>query len=261
MIVFTPFRKLIDLLVTLILWIYFILGFALIFIPYLAWLFIIGKTDEFAFQALFHRFFAIFFKLNLLLIPGLTIRIDPKLSSVRSSVIVCNHQSYLDPLLFIATFKKHKTIVKNTFFLVPAFGWFMKRNGYVPSSANGKYMALVLRYLGEMKQFLASGGNLFIFPEGTRSRNGRLNQFHKGAFTIADQSQAPVVVAYIKNTGRLFKPGTSLFNTCQRNTIEIGYLGTISPDDSRFVDAPEKKAEETRKIIQNRFLGKTGTDH
>lgn len=251
MIIFTPIRKLIDFLVTAILWIYYIAGFVLIFTPYVAWLCATGKTDELAFQALFHRFYAVFFRLCLLLVPGLIIRVDPRLSSVRSSVIVCNHQSYLDPLLFIATFKKHKTIVKNTFFLVPVFGWFMKKNGYIPSSANGKYMALVLKHLSEMKNYLDSGGNLFIFPEGTRSRNGQLNDFNKGAFSIADQSRAPLVIAYVKNTGRLFKPGTGLFNTCQRNTIELGYLGEISPDDPRFIDAPEEKAEEVRRMIDN----------
>ncbi len=253
MIIIHVVRKLVDFIITSILWIYFTAGFVLIFTPYIAWLYLTGKTDESAFQAVFHRFFSVFFKLCLALIPGLTIRTDPRLSSVHSSVIVCNHQSYLDPLLFIATFKKHKTIVKNTFFLVPFFGWFMKKNGYIPSSANGKYMALVLKHLGEMKEYLNSGGNLFVFPEGTRSRDGLLNDFNKGAFSIADQSGAPVVIAYVKNTGRLFRPGTGLFNTCRRNTIELGYLGKIDPDDPRFVNAPEAKAEEARRIINSYF--------
>ena len=259
MIIFTPIRKLIDFLVTSILWIYYVLGFVLIFTPYVAWLYLTGKTDEFAFQALFHRFYAIFFRLCLVLIPGLDIRVDPKLSSVRSSIIVCNHQSYLDPLLFISTFKRHKTIVNNTYFLVPFFGWFMKKNGYIPSSANGKYMALVVKHLSEMKNYLDSGGNLFVFPEGTRSRDGQLNEFNKGAFSIADQSRAPVVVAYIKNTSRLFKPGTGLFNTCRRNTIELGHLGEISPDDPKFVNAPEKKAEEAKRII-DAYLNSSDSD-
>ncbi len=253
MILFTPFRKLIDLVVTSILWIYYIFGFGLIFAPYVAWLYVSKKNDEFQFQELFHTFHGLFFKLILFLVPGTKIKIDPQVLTIRSSIIVCNHQSYLDPLLFVSLFKKHKTIVKSTFFMVPVFGWFLKKTGYVPSSANGKHMALVVRHLGSMREYLESGGNLFIFPEGTRSRDGNLNAFNSGAFSIASQSQVTVRVVYIKNTGQLFKPGTGLFNTCQRNIIVLEHLGVIDPKEPRFAGSAEKMAEEAKRMIQERM--------
>ena len=55
--------------------------------------------------------------------PGVTLNIRDEVRTIRSSVIVCNHLSYLDPILLISLFEKQKTIVKNTFFNVPVFSW------------------------------------------------------------------------------------------------------------------------------------------
>ena len=81
-----------------------------------------------------------------------------------------------------------------------------------------------------MKDYLSSGGNLFIFPEGTRSINGRIGQFDKGAFRIARLCNAPIKIVLIRNTHKLFTPGKFLFNTCDENVIEVELAGSLEPD-------------------------------
>jgi 1-acyl-sn-glycerol-3-phosphate acyltransferase len=81
-----------------------------------------------------------------------------------------------------------------------------------------------------MKDYLSSGGNLFIFPEGTRSRNGRIGQFDKGAFKIARLCHAPITVVLIRNTHKLFPPGKFLFDTSTENVIEMELAGNLEPD-------------------------------
>ena len=81
-----------------------------------------------------------------------------------------------------------------------------------------------------MGDYLSSGGNLFIFPEGTRSRDGRLGKFNDGAFKIARRFGASIKVLQIKNTNILFTPGKFLFNTCIQNTIEVRLIGELNPD-------------------------------
>ncbi len=76
---------------------------------------------------------------------------------------------------------------------------------------------------------MKGGGNLFVFPEGKRSRDGRLGAFQKGAFTIAGRNKVPVKVLYIHNTDRLFTPGKFFFNTCTRNAVSVELLGTLDP--------------------------------
>ena len=81
-----------------------------------------------------------------------------------------------------------------------------------------------------MDDFLASGGNLFIFPEGTRSRDGTIGRLNKGAFKIARLCQTPIKILYIRNTNKLFTPGKFLFNTLVSNTITVEPITGIEPD-------------------------------
>jgi 1-acyl-sn-glycerol-3-phosphate acyltransferase len=81
-----------------------------------------------------------------------------------------------------------------------------------------------------MDGYLASGGNLFICPEGTRSRDGRIGRLNKGAFKIARRCRKPLKVLLIRNTNKLFQPGKFLFNTWPANTITVELLTSIEPD-------------------------------
>jgi 1-acyl-sn-glycerol-3-phosphate acyltransferase len=96
-----------------------------------------------------------------------------------------------------------------------------------------EFSPLMMERLGGISDFLSSGGNLFIFPEGHRSRDGKLGSLNKGTFTIAKRCRAPIAVLMVRNTDRLFTPGKFLFNTCIHNTIEVELIGQIHPDDDR----------------------------
>jgi 1-acyl-sn-glycerol-3-phosphate acyltransferase len=88
----------------------------------------------------------------------------------------------------------------------------------------------VIERIDAMDGYLASGGNLFIFPEGTRSRDGTIGRLNKGAFKIAKLSRTPVKVLLIRNTNKLFTPGRFLFNTMVPNTISVELIDTIDPE-------------------------------
>ncbi len=248
-----PVKAIVDIVVTLLMWVYFTFGFLVFFFPFYLVSFVFSKNREISFQKLNSRFFKVFMILTRMLVPGLRMSIDDKVRSIRSSVIVCNHISYLDPLLFISIFEKQKTIVKNTFFKVPFFSWFLKISGFIPSVAEGKSLPLVIKYVMELNDYFDQGGNLFVFPEGTRSRDAELNKFNKGAFRIAEKSKAPLQVVYIKNTNRLFTPGKFFFNTCISNSIEVEFLATLQPDyDSSSYSRTEIMAE-AKAILQDRL--------
>lgn len=219
-----------DVVITSLLWVYFILSYFVFF-----WLFYIGaflfsRNREASFQRINHLYYRGFFFCLGMLVPGLRFRIENQVFSIRSSVIVCNHLSYLDPILLISLFERHKTIVKDTFYKLPIFGWVLKTAGYLPSSASGSLTSLMIDQMEKMEEYLSSGGNLFVFPEGTRSRNGKIGQFNEGAFKIARLCNAPIKVLSIRNTNRLFAPGKFLFNTCIDNTIELRLIRGIQPD-------------------------------
>jgi 1-acyl-sn-glycerol-3-phosphate acyltransferase len=223
-------KPVVDFVITSFFWIYFIFGYSLFFPPlYLtSYMFLSNHKDSF--QRFNHFFFRGFFFLVRTIIPRQELHIQGEVFSVRSSVIVCNHLSYLDPLLLISLFEKQKTIVKSSFYKLPVFGLLLKSSGYFPSRVGKEFASLMIENIESMRQYLLSGGNLFIFPEGTRSRDGKIGKFGEGAFKIAKICDAPIKVFFIKNTDILFRPGKFLFNTCVQNSIEIKLIGSIEAD-------------------------------
>ncbi|MFH0997951.1 MAG: lysophospholipid acyltransferase family protein [Pseudomonadota bacterium] len=222
-----------DLVITLILWVYFTAGFVLFFSPFYLLAFLFSRTREQSFQRLNHRFYKGFFKLLRILVPATRWHIPDDVLSTRSSVIVCNHISYLDSILMISLFEQHRTIVKSRFFSIPIFRQVIELSGYIPSTSEGNLSDLIIRRVEEMDCFFKGGGNLFIFPEGTRSRSGAIGRLNKGAFKIARLSRRPIKVLFVHNTEKLFQPGRFLFNSCFEGTISVEMLAGIEPDYQR----------------------------
>jgi len=220
----------INISITIFLWVYYIMGYLVFFAPLYLYAFFFSDRREASFQRLNNRLHRAFFSLVRLLVPGVTWRIGEDVTAIRSSLIVANHLSFLDPILFVSLFEKQKTIVKSDYFRFPVFGWILKTSGYMPSRAEGLFTGDMLDQIKKMREYLAGGGNLFIFPEGTRSRNGLVGAFDKGAFRIARLCRAPIRVVVIRGTGKLYPPDGLWFNTRGEQTVEMTLAGSLEPD-------------------------------
>ncbi|WP_051305493.1 lysophospholipid acyltransferase family protein [Desulfogranum mediterraneum] len=229
-----------DILVTLGCWAWFIFGFLFIF----SWLYLgaallglctaAGEAKkgeaEARFQRLNHWFYRIFFGLLSRLAPGQEIKIDPQAGRIPSGLVLANHLSYLDPLLLMALYPRHRSIVKSRFFRVPIFGWVLRRSGYLPDTAQGGQAGIMIEQLDSLAEFFRDQGKLFVFPEGTRSRDGRLGSIHSGALKIARLQGGPIHLLAISGTDRLFTPGRFWFSCSSANRIRVSYLGVIEWD-------------------------------
>lgn len=214
----------IDFCITLVYWAWFILGFFFLF----SWRYLaaalFAQDTEIAFQRLNSRFFQILLSIIRRTAPGQKILIDDEVAKIRSSVIICNHLSYLDPLLLISLYPRQRTIVKPRFFMMPIFGQLVAKSGYLPGEGAGRFSRLMVRQMDSMPEYLRAGGNLFVFPEGTRSRDGKAGSMQKGAIKIARLIGAPVYLLHVRNTDKLFPPGKFLFATRRKNTITLKVL-------------------------------------
>ncbi len=219
-----------DILITLLLWCYFTLGYVLLFSPFHlgAWMF--SKNREQSFQRLNYIFFRGFFFLLRVFAPSQKWDIPENIRSIRSSIIISNHVSFLDPLLLISFFEKQKTIVKSRYFKMPIFRLVLRLSGYIPSASEGYLSKVMIRQVETIGDFLRSGGNLFVFPEGTRSRDGTVGRLHKGVFKIARLYTPPVIILFIRHTDKLFPPGRFLFHTRGLQTISVEQIACIEPD-------------------------------
>jgi 1-acyl-sn-glycerol-3-phosphate acyltransferase len=138
-------------------------------------------------------------------------------------VMVANHQSLLDILVLFRLFVHFKWISKIENFRIPCIGWNMRLNGYVPlrrgdKQSIGEMMAASARVLDE-------GSSIMMFPEGTRSPDGRLRAFKHGAFTLAQGCGCPILPILIEGTANaLPKRGFVLQG---RHAIRIRVLDEI----------------------------------
>ncbi len=242
-----------DFTVTVILWAYYSMGFVVFFSPRYLYALVFSARREAAFQGLNHRFHQLFFVLLRTLAPKVKWRIADAVKDIRSSVIIANHLSFLDPILFVSLFEKQKTIVKSDYFRFPFFGWILTTSGYIPSLAEGLFAADMVDQIKKMREYLAAGGNLFIFPEGTRSRDGRIGPFDQGAFKIARLCRAASIkVVVIRNTDKLFPPDRFLFNTRNEHIIEVELAGSLEPDYESEAFSLPALMEEARSIMERK---------
>lgn len=244
-----------DLVLTLVFWAWFIFGYLLFFLPLHLWAAFFSKNRELGFQKANHLFYRIFFRLVRTATPGLRIHIDERVFAIRSSIIVSNHLSYLDPILLVSLFERQKTVVKSAFFRVPVFGWILNRSGYLPSTTNGKLGGLMLERIEDLPNYLATGGNLFVFPEGRRSTDGKIGKFSPGVFKIALRCGAPIKVLLVRNTDRLFRPGRFLFDTCVQNTVEVECVGEVLPTGMDGDRSVSETVSKVRSMMEEKIVG------
>jgi len=235
-----------NLFVTLLAWAYFTLGFVFLHAPF--YLLALARPDSQAlFQRYNRRFCQRFFALVAALCPSTSWDLDERVSGLEGVVVLCNHQSYLDPLLLISLLPRSITVVKPVFFAVPIFGFMLRKNGYFPATASGKYGHLMLTSLESLPGFFAAGGSLFIFPEGTRNRqDDGLAELQSGALKLALHTARPIVVLSVAGTKKLFPPGKFLFNakTEAKNRIDLRLLATIEAGECRNAGELRMRLEE-----------------
>jgi len=251
-----PVQKIYDVFVGLVLWSYFFFGFLILFLPFYMAAYPFAEVRELKYQRLHHLFFRCFFSLTQLLIPSLRLEIDGEVKNIQSAIVVCNHLSYLDPMLLISQFEKQKTIAKSRFFRLPVFGWLIKQSGYIPTSGKGVSAWQVLDRILHLEKYLEMGGTVFVFPEGTRSRDGNIGQLRKGAFKIALRCRAPIKVLFVENSNLLFQPDRLLFNTAIDRPIRLRLIESLDPDydDENFsIQALKETVQSLFKTENNRL--------
>ncbi len=123
-------------------------------------------------------------------------------------VFMANHLSFIDgPLLFRLIPQSARVILKKSIFRIPVLGLGMRYVGFVPVDRKGirggrKSIETAARLMRE------HGYSYLLFPEGTRSRDGRLQGFRRGGFFLAIEAGAPIVPISISGTFALMPKGS-----------------------------------------------------
>lgn len=127
-------------------------------------------------------------------------RLDPR----RSYVIASNHQSIYDiPVLFDTLPLELRIVAKASLGRFPFLGWHLRRTGHLLVQRENPGAGVFKR----MARLVGGGVSLLVFPEGTRSRDGRVLRFKGGPFLLAIESGLPVVPVSISGSRHVMLKG------------------------------------------------------
>jgi 1-acyl-sn-glycerol-3-phosphate acyltransferase len=150
-------------------------------------------------------------------------RLDPK----QTYIFMANHVSDIDPPLLIPLLPKRTSVlVKKELFRVPALGTAMRVAKLVFVDRRNRDAAI--QSVRDAAQAIRAGLDMTIFPEGTRSRDGRLLPFKKGPFYLAMESGCPVVPVTILGTYEIRPKGKFFLHG---GTAELVFHEPLWPKD------------------------------
>ncbi len=167
----------------------------------------------------------------------------------RSYVIVSNHQSWVDILILFNSFIHFKWISKKQMFNVPLLGWNMRLNGYIPIDRGNEESGR--RCLEMSRGWLAKGSSVLYFPEGTRSRDGKLLPFKMGAFKLAVESGHDVLPIVIRGSLNALPKDSVLLHRKSRMSLEV-----LPPISVKSFQGNESGAESLMNHVRTVFKTK-----
>ncbi|MBX9693633.1 MAG: 1-acyl-sn-glycerol-3-phosphate acyltransferase [Cyanobacteria bacterium] len=144
----------------------------------------------------------------------------------KTYVLVVNHQSYWDILVLYGLYRPYKFVSKESIFKMPFIGFNMVLNQYVKIKRGD--MKSIKEMMATCKAWLNQGASILLFPEGTRSEDGELQNFRDGAFRLAIDCDVPVVPIVIDGTYKVLNKSSSSINF--KSDILVRVLPPINPD-------------------------------
>ena len=138
----------------------------------------------------------------------LTILGSQAIDWTRAYIVMSNHQSHFDiPVLFVCVPTSLRMVTKKELFRIPVFGQALRAIEMVRIDRGDRAQALAsLRAAGAL---LEGGLSIWIAPEGTRSRDGRIGPLKKGGFILASETGVPILPVAIDGTRHVL-PAESL---------------------------------------------------
>lgn len=204
-------------------------------------------------EELFYRLTNLCFRLNVKLFWTIktNIRNDHGETFQRGSVLICNHQSMLDPIFLYVLSPRIKVVVGRRVWRNPLVNPLFRLAGFINVDQP------IERLRADIARAVASGYNVIIFPEGKRTHK-KIERFHRGSFLIAKEIKADILPVYIHGMNHVMPRG-SAFSCRGQIDIEIGKrvpyaeLSTYGTTEMEITRAFRHQYVEHYKAMQRRI--------
>jgi len=174
-------------------------------------------------------------------------RVDPRVPAVYCA----NHSSAIDiPILFASLPVQFRFAAKRSLFRIPFMGWHLGRSGHIPIDRGRPREAV--KSMRRVAEEVQAGKSVLLFPEGARSRDGRLQPFKAGSFYIAILAGVPVVPITLNGAASVLKPDSFHLRAGQTEMIVHPPISTCEltlKDVARL-------STQVREAIASRFPGR-----
>jgi 1-acyl-sn-glycerol-3-phosphate acyltransferase len=221
---------------------YFI-GWSIIF-TIIAWVFSLFNIKEKG-KLIYHRIIArVCHRLVYVMINVKKKIINPQQEKFSSpAIIIANHQSSLDILPLMMLHPKLIMFTNNRIWNSPLFGKVIRLADYFPAEQ-------VESNIERVAERIKNGYSVVVFPEGTRSVDGTIKRFHKGAFYLAEKLNIDILPIMIHGTNYTLTKQDKLLKDGQ---LTIKFLPRIKPGDTSFGNGYAERAKQVGRYFRNEF--------
>jgi len=163
----------------------------------------------------------------------------------KPAVIIANHQSVIDILRILAISPKIIMMTNEWVWKSPVFGKLVQAAGFYNSGEGYE------NSIPALKKMIDLGYSIAIFPEGTRSKDGSLNRFHKGAFYIAEQLNLDILPVIM--TGNNLSIEKNDVICIKRATITLEILQRIKAEDCSWGETYRERQKSISKFFKEKY--------
>ncbi len=185
----------------------------------------------------------------ILIIAGVKVIVEGKenVSGKDANFYISNHMSYLDiPILMKALPGNIRFLYKSSINKIPVFGWAMYLAGYIPIDRKNARSAI--SSLKKASDALKRGLSIVIFPEGTRSPDGKIHEFKKGLTVIANDIKCDITPVTIKGSYEILPRGSKKIKP-GKVMVRIGNPFAYSRDKFSLNDVRESIIKSYNEIV------------
>ena len=163
----------------------------------------------------------------------------------KPAILVANHQSFIDILVLLALAPKLVMVTNHWVWRSPFFGAIIR---YADFYYIGDGYEL---YVERMRQKVKEGYSIAIFPEGTRTYDGRMKRFHKGAFYLSEKLQLDIIPIILYGNGKIIAKAQP-FNV-RKGIIRAEILPRIPADDAAYGTTYQERTKRISALMKQEY--------
>ncbi|MGN1211110.1 MAG: 1-acyl-sn-glycerol-3-phosphate acyltransferase [Candidatus Cryptobacteroides sp.] len=162
----------------------------------------------------------------------------------KPAVIVANHQSYLDLMATLMLNPKMIVVTNRRNWNNPFYGILVRYADFCPVES------FLSDDMTEIEAKINDGYSILVFPEGTRSRNGKIGRFHRGAFYLAEKYSMDIVPVVLHGLNDVLPKEDPLL---RKGHMTVKVLDRIRPDDMSFGNGNAAIAKSVRHLMIDEY--------